>query len=107
VTNGTTTAPFITFSGVPDQLILDPGTDECTFTFRDDGGRLLGTLTLSASGLGPIPIRCRRVDVTNNGAAATLVSVSGYYEPAHRGRPALATDVTPVLAEATPAAPGW
>jgi len=105
VTNGTTTAPFLTFSGVPDHVVLDPGTDECVFTFRDDAGRIVGTLALSAGGAGPFPIRCKRVDVTNNGAAASVVSVSGYYDPARRGGPALATDYVPMRAEASAGTP--
>ena len=98
VTNGTTTAPFITFSGVPDSLSLDPGTDECVFTCRDDGGRVVGTVSLSAGGAGPFPIRCRSVDVTNNGAAASVVSVTGYYLPAQRSRPALTDDYRGAMA---------
>jgi len=106
VTNATTTAPFLVFSGVPDYLLLDPGTDECTFTFRDDAGRVVGTITLSAGGAGPLHVRCKRVDVTNNGAAPSVVSVAGYYEPARRAVPILGTDQSAVLPEAIPVARG-
>jgi len=81
-----TTLNFIRFSGVPDYLILDPGVQPATFTFRDDAGRVVGTLNLSLTSPGPVPVRCRSVDVTVPGAAATVVSVSGYYEP-HRRLP--------------------
>lgn len=82
-----TTAPFLVFSGVPDLVLLDPGTAEATFTFRDDAGRSIGTANASVGGIGPLAIRCKRVDVTVPGGAATVVSVTGYYKPAARDYP--------------------
>jgi hypothetical protein len=79
-----TTLDFIRFSGVPDFVILDPGLQPATFTFRDDAGRIVGTANLSITSPGPVPVRCRSVDVTVPGATATVVSVTGYYEPHHR-----------------------
>jgi len=87
-----TTSPFIIFSGVPDVLMLNPGTAPATFTFFDDAGRQLGTADLAAAVTGGVPLRCRRVDVTVPGGAATVVTVTGYYSPALRTRETLDTD---------------
>lgn len=103
VTNATTTAPFITFSGVPDELVLDPNGQPCTFTFRDDAGRELGSLDLASGPSAPLPTRARRVDVTNNGSAAAVVTVTGYYRPMQRPALDRQTDVSAAPVEGAPA----
>jgi hypothetical protein len=104
VLTGVTVAPFIIFSGVVDEVMLDPGLGAVRYTFRDDAARIVGTADASTASVGPLPIRCRRVDVTNNTAGTLNIAVTGYYRSPVRGMVRLENDLTPELGAAYPVA---